>query len=35
MSEEESSEEELSDEDIPGEPATPSIINQSLPEVTS
>jgi hypothetical protein len=34
-SEEESSKEELSDEDIPEELATPSIINQSLPEVTS
>jgi len=34
-SEEESSEEESSDEDTPEEPATPSITNQSLPEVTS
>ena len=32
---EESSEEESSDEDTPEEPATPSVTNQSLPEVTS
>jgi hypothetical protein len=34
-SKEESSEEELSNKDIPEEPATLSIINQSLPKVTS
>ena len=32
---EESSEEESSDEDTPEEPATPSVTNQSLPEVTN
>jgi hypothetical protein len=34
-SEEESSKEELSNKDIPEELATPSLINQLLPEVTS